>query len=132
MQLFGCQLKAHESVLKVHVFNTEYHFLLFSFKKDQFKRIWLHREPWSTRQMFCCDEVWFPRLTPPCINCRGKNKIYENQAMHTYDIHVWYPGWIITWWSQPKGTWVISRFDQNAWLTLTEDMTKKITPTRHI
>ena len=91
MQLFGHQLKAHKFVLKVLVVNTEYQFLGFV-QKEPFKEYGYTMDP---GQQDACSVVWSVifKVTPPCIDCRGKNKIYENQVMHTYNICVWYPGW---------------------------------------
>ena len=88
MQLFGCQFKAHEFVLKVLVVNTEYQFLGFCSKKNHSHQYGYTIDPGQQEK---CSVVWSvtSRVTPPCIDCRGKNKIYEDQAMHTYNINIW-------------------------------------------
>ena len=99
------------------------------FKKNHSKNM---ATPWTlvnkTNVLLC--EVQFPRLHLCALIAEGKNKIYENQVMHTYDICL-IPWVVILGGASPK-EWMIFDFDKNACLTLTENMTKKITPTRNI
>ena len=64
----------------------------------------------KTNVLLC--EVWVSQVAPLCIDYRGKNKIYENQVMYTYDIHVWYPGWLILGGASLK-EWMIFNFGKN-------------------
>ena len=128
MQLFGRQLKAHEFVLKVLVVNTEYHFCVL-FKKNHSKNM---ATPWTlvnkTNVRLC--EVWFPRSHLCALIAEGKTRFMKTR----WCIHIIYAFGTLgdhPWWSQPKGMGDI-QFDQNVWLALTGDMTKKIIPTRHI
>ena len=88
---FGVLTQSTWVCIKVQVVNTEYHFWICS-KKNNSKDM---ATPWTlinkTNVLLC--EVWFPRWHLHALIAEGKNKIYENQAMHTYNIRVWYPGW---------------------------------------
>ena len=128
MQLLGCWLKAHESVLKVLVVNHRISFLGLLKKNHSKNMATLWTLVNKTNVLLC--EVRFPRLHLRALIAEGKNRFMKTR----WCIHMIYAFGTLGgyhWLSQPKGTDDI-QFEQNAWLAFTGDMTKDITPTKHI